>query len=218
MPDAPVAGFQLFAVGLAIGLSGPCLITCGPALVVYFSGRQEGPRSTLLSLGIFLVGKGMACAVLGALAGAGAAYLQVVQRPALSAALHGAVAVLIMFMGLMVYFDRGLVRWCKGTGQVRRLGRASLFFLGVALGASPCPPLIAVLSEITLISGSAAQGLVYGAAFGLGNMVAGLLAIGSACGLMTWLPGRLLSGSRERLVILRKACGVGLVLLGIWLI
>ncbi len=218
MPDALVASFQIFMVGLAIGLSGPCIVACGPPLVVYFTGRQEGPRRTMFSLGIFLLGKGVACAVLGALAGAGAAHLQAVLSPSLSGYIHGFVAVLIMFMGILVYFDRGISRWCKSLGGAGRMGRSSLFLFGVALGASPCPPLIAVMSEITLISSSAAQGLAYGLAFGLGNMLAGLLAIGSACGLLTWLPGKLLTGGRERLVIFRKVCGAGLVVLGIWLI
>ena len=218
--DMGVVSLQMLAIGFTFGLSGPCLLVCGPVMALYFSGQQEGTRRTLIKLAIFLSGRVAAYVVLGALAGLSASHLRALTGPTVFQQVQAAGGAFIIFL---VY--RGVrVPGCaapaaaSSSRAVEGIGLASLFALGAVFGISPCPPLLALLSEVVLVARSPLQGALYTLAFGLGTFASGLLAIGAAGGLAARLPRWLFGAHAGRRVLYRKVCALIMVGVGFWLL
>ncbi len=207
------AALELSGVGVAMGLSGPCLLTCAPPLVLFFSGLQQGWRWSLLGLVVFLLGRVLVYTLLGGLAGLSATLLQQHVQGPLPLQLRVIGGLVIIAMGALVWRDREGAA-CGRHPQKGATGLASLFFLGLVVGLSPCPPLVAMLLEILLVVQSSVAGFAYGFAFGAGTFLSGLLAIGAMIGLVRWLPRRLFAcGSRYRTAFV-AVCALLLVALG----
>lgn len=208
------AALELSGIGLMMGLSGPCLLTCAPPLVLYFSGLQQGWRLSLLGLVLFLLGRVLVYTLLGGLAGLSATALQQHLHGPLLLQLRVIVGLVIIAMGVLVWRDRAGAS-CGRHGQRKgATGLASLFFLGLVVGLSPCPPLVAVLLEIVMVVKSAMAGFAYGFAFAAGTFLSGLVAIGAMIGLVRWLPRRLFACESRYRTAFVAGCALLLVALG----
>lgn len=215
--NTTITYFQLFGIGFSLGIAGPCLLTCAPLMVIYIAGRRISFLEGLRDISIFLCGRFLAYLALGYIAGYSGTYLRlVVDRVFLPwfRLLAGAV---IILMGVYVGFGRNVLnRFCPARLS-KVTGISSLFLLGVIIGVSPCPPLIGLLIELTLISKNGLDGLSYALFFGLGTLISGLLTLGVLAGFFNWFPAKIFHSTKTKLTF-RILCALLLVLLGLNLI
>jgi sulfite exporter TauE/SafE len=125
---------------------------------------------------------------------------------------------LIIALGILVWFWRGR-RACTGTSRPQEAASGlTLLLLGLSLGFSPCPPLIALLGEVMLISDTWTEGLLLGLSFGMGTFVSGFLVLGLSGSLIAWIPSRYFApGGRGRLLYSAVASAL-LVAFGLWIV
>ena len=48
---------QLFGIGFAFGMAGPCLFSCTPILMAYIAGSNRRYKDALANIFIFLFGR-----------------------------------------------------------------------------------------------------------------------------------------------------------------
>lgn len=176
MPEAPVDLFSVWLLGLALGLTA-CTVTCLPFMATWTLGRGGKLRDNLVDTLLFLSGRLSAYTALGAIAGASGAWLLATLASGIGNFVIG-VASLVAAVWLAAARDAG----GPGACSLRRRGEgASPFLLGVSLTLIPCLPLATLLASCAA-AGSAVQGGVHGAVFGLGALVSPMLVLIPACG------------------------------------
>jgi sulfite exporter TauE/SafE len=195
--------FSFFIQGVVVG-SGPCLLTCAPILLPYLAATRrdwrEGLRLTLL----FGLARLVVYALLGSLVGYAGAYLfQLFYGEIWGKAIWALAGTGVALIGLLIAAGK------ESPGPFCRLAQReeNIVFLGVMVGLAPCLPLLAVLTEIMLLADHFFQGLIYGAAFGLGTILSPLLLFGPLAPLVP--------ADRRRQEI---ACGLILFCFGFYLV
>lgn len=217
MTESVITGFQIFAVGVMLGLSGPCLFVCTPPLVVFFAGQQQESRRNLVHLVVFLLGRVVSYSILGLAAGVSATFLSSFTNPGIAVFLQPIGGLLMAALGLLVWFRRG-THGCSPPRTQVTMGGATLFLLGLALGFSPCPPLVVLLGEVLLISKSWLHGLALGFAFGMGTFVSGFMVLGASGSLVSWLPTKLFAHGGAGRVVYSAVAAALLVGFGLWVV
>jgi thiol:disulfide interchange protein DsbD len=221
-PDGQVGLAGALLLGLSMGLTA-CTVSCLPFMATWALGRAGSRRETLLHTGAFILGRVLAYAALGALAGQLGQWL----LDALDSPLGlRAIGLASLFAGLWLMASEPRAAPAPAATQPvhfhprpgraparcasTRLGAAPPLLMGAALSLSPCAPL-GWLVGICAASGSLADGLGHGLAFGLGAGVTPLLLLVPAFGLL----GRRMVSERAWLGLwLRLAAGGVLVFLG----
>lgn len=214
-----VTYLQVFGIGFSFGIIGPCFLTCTPILVTYIAGRRKAISSAAADIFIFLAGRLSAYVILGGLAGLSGKMLKqfigsnfaLFLRP-----LGGAISILLG-LSLLIRWKETTEACACGPAKNKAYDLSGLFVLGFIIGISPCAPLLALLSEITLISKSAFEGASYGFSFGLGTFVSSYIVTGVLAGVLVWLPPKILK-SRWTDLIFRAACALLLTFFGLNLI
>ena len=207
---------QIFGIGFSFGIIGPCFLICTPILITYVAGNRKNLAGTLKDIAVFLAGRLTAYVLLGYLAGlSGVIIRQLVSqdigrffRPA-----AGMVSILLAILVLISAYD--FRKGCK-TRDGGVYSKAGLVLLGFIIGITPCGPLVALLFEIALISNSALEGAAYALFFGLGTFISGMITVGAVCGLLSWLPEKLLK-SKSANIVFRLICAALLILFGVTL-
>ena len=209
--------FQLFAIGLSFGFSGPCFLSCTPFLLTYLAGKKLKWGQGLIEALVFLSARLFVYLILGYLAGLSAILLRKFGNSQFIAYLKPLGGVFIIILGLFILFSKES-GFCGNrflVGKIFTFG--SLFILGLIMGISPCAPLLLLLFEITIIAKTAFQGLLCGFSFGLGTFISGFVVIAGLSGVISWLPARFLR-SKISLLTLRIICVLLLVLMGLTLV
>jgi len=213
-PEAITLGAALL-VGL-LG-SGHCVGMCGAMALLPGAGPEPAPRWAMLS---YNLARMTSYAILGAVAGGfGAALGQLFDLSFWSLVLRVATGAVIVLIGLMLVTGNrnlaiaerlGASLWRRVSPLAQRLrgGPPGLRLVGLGLlwGLLPCGLVYSVLLAAS-VSGSAAQGALTMAAFGLGT-VPSMLGLGLAGGALL---------TRLRRPRFRWSAGVVLVLCGLWL-
>ncbi|MFA6142811.1 MAG: sulfite exporter TauE/SafE family protein [Candidatus Omnitrophota bacterium] len=215
--DTLITHLQLFGIGFSFGIAGPCLLICTPIIVTYAAASHRRWPQTLYKILIFLSGRLFAYMVMGCLAGLSGTVLRRYTDSNLVAffkPLSGAVSIAFGIM-LLTYREHADCPYRKFDKNI--YGAGSLFLLGLAIGAAPCAPLLAVLFNIVLISKGAIQGLAYAFSFGLGTLISGTVAIVALTGLVKWIPSAFFKTEWSGLIF-RIICAALLILFGVRLI
>lgn len=208
-----VTFLQLFGIGFSFGLAGPCLLVCTPVLIAYIAGKQVKFKQALVDISIFLTGRLLAYLLLGYLAGLSGLLLRQFSNSSLVVYLKVSGGIIIILLGIYVWLGKepsSLACKFKANAIFNSTG---LFVLGFSIGLFPCAPLLALLFEITLVSGSAWGGLLYALAFGLGTLISGFIVMAALSGIFTRLPPGIFK-SRAGNLIFRTICALLLILLG----
>jgi sulfite exporter TauE/SafE len=215
MSKVVMTHIQLFLIGLTFGMAGPCLLSCGPVLVTYLTAKKRSLAASIRDTFVFLSGRLLAYLLLGYLAGLSAVALKKFLGPQNTIFLKPLAGAISIFFGFIVIFDRrqslGECPYSSGAKVRDTLGLAAL---GFVIGLSPCAPLIALLSEIALISKTAFSGILYALSFGLGTFISGIVVIGAVTGILTILPAKFLRSETGNTVF-RVICGMLLVMMGL---
>lgn len=217
MFNTTITYLQLFGIGFSMGIAGPCLLTCAPLLVTYIAGRRISFLESIRDILIFLFGRFIAYIALGYIAGFAATYFRMVANKVFVPWLRLLAAVIIILMGLYVGIGQKLLNKICPASLSKITGISSLFLLGVIIGLSPCPPLVALLIELAIISKNGMDAVFYILFFGLGTFISGLLALGVLSGLFSWLPAKIFHSTRIKFVF-RIVCALLLVSLGLNLV
>lgn len=218
MTDTLITHLQIFGIGFSFGIAGPCFLVCTPILITYILGRRETWGKTIIDILVFLFGRLFAYIILGAIAGASGAALRHFTESNYGLYVKPLGGIVSILLGLAVLFRKEGAKPCacdRGYNKVYDFG--SLLVLGFIIGASPCPPLLALLFEIALMSKSAMEGASYAISFGLGTFLSGLIVIGALAGLFRGVIQKAVR-SRGMSVFFRVSCALLLILLGIGLI
>ena len=202
---------QLFGIGFGLGVAGPCLLSCTPMLVAYIAGNKKSFIEAAKEITVFMSGRLLAYIILAGLAGASGSLLRQFTGSNLTALFRPAAGAISILLGIFLIFGEGRGGCSRPASKTKnRYGAGGLFALGFTIGVAPCGPLTALLFEITLISRTALDGILYGLSFGLGTFVSGFLAAGALSGILTRIP--------IAPKIFKILCGALLILFGIGLI
>jgi sulfite exporter TauE/SafE len=207
---------QLFGIGFSLGIAGPCLLTCAP-LVAYIAGRKISFLQGLSDILTFLLGRFLAYLLLGYIAGFSGTYLRILARGVFAPWLRLLAGTVIILMGIYVGIGQKVTDKVCPARLSKVTGIGSLFLLGIIIGISPCPPLVALLIELAVISKSGLEALSYALFFGLGTLTSGLLALGVLSGLFNWLPAKIFQSAKTKFIF-RIVCALLLILFGLNLI
>jgi sulfite exporter TauE/SafE len=187
-------------LGLSLGLTA-CTVTCLPYMGTWMLGR--GRETVWADTTAFLAGRVMAYGLLGLLAGLAGAWLTRLLQGGI-----GHLAIGVASLGAGLWLMAGKTHRSCAAG---RRAHTSTLAMGFALSLTPCAPLASLLAFCAQ-AGSAASGMAYGFAFGLGAAVTPLLVLLPALG---WFGQRLRAGRAELGLWLRRGAGLVLVVLGI---
>jgi sulfite exporter TauE/SafE len=203
--------FQIFFIGLSLSFAGPCLFSCLPVILTYTTGRGGTFRARLVDILIFLSGRFAAYVLLGGLAGFSAEFMhRFIGQP--SAVFYKPAAGIITIALAGVIMFQGKKGCC--TSKTGLLTRGGLLAAGFLTGVSPCLPLLALLSEIVLISKNVWQGAWYGAAFGLGTFLSAFVVTAGFSGILYRLTGSC-ALSPKRMRVIQVVCAAILVIIGV---
>jgi len=218
MLNTIITHLQVFGIGFSFGIAGPCFLVCTPILITYILGRKEAWAETFIDVAVFLSGRLFAYIVLGAFAGFSGAAIRRLTESGFSSYVRPLGGTVSILLGLAVLFRREDPRSCAcRTGYKRVYGFGGLLALGFLIGISPCPPLLALLFEIALMSKSAIEGASYAFSFGLGTFLSGLIVIGALAGIFKGIIQKAVR-SKGVNIFFRVSCALLLVLLGLGLI
>ena len=207
-----ITSFQIFILGLGMAAAGPCLVTCLPLILAYTTGTDTRFFRKLLDISLFLCGRLSAYVLLGALAGISGSALSRVVAPSATAWLRPAAGAISIALGVLLLTSRKAKRGCRAI-PAQPLAAGGLFLVGFIIGVSPCGPLLALLSEIVLISRSVWDGVWYGFVFGLGTFISTLILAAGASGIIHWIP-RKYAASPAVLRLVRLVCALSLIGMG----
>lgn len=188
----PIAALQIFYIGFIIGLTGPCLLYCLPVTLALGSGVSEGYKKTLSKIAVFLCGRVAAYTALGFLAGISGLLLRQFADSDIALYFKPAAGLISIAFGVyFLFYNKEDPKNCRHSGH-GIFKKSGSFIFGITVGLSPCPPLMALLLEITLISKTSLHGAVYGLMFGMGTMVSGFILAGGLSGIFNMLPKKII--------------------------
>lgn len=218
MVDTVITYIQIFAIGLSLGVAGPCLLSCAPVLLAYIAGSDKTYKEALKDVFLFLCGKSSAYLILGGLAGLSGGLLRQFLNLRFTSYLEPVGGIIAILFGIMVLTGKSFSQSsCEGSKSAGIYKTTSVFALGFTRGFIPCGPLLALLCEIALISRGLFSGVLYGASFALGTFLSGLLTMGTLSGIATWIPKHFFKSEKTSLVF-RIICALLLISFGILII
>ncbi|MFA4981823.1 MAG: sulfite exporter TauE/SafE family protein [Candidatus Omnitrophota bacterium] len=217
MFDTLITYAQIFAIGFGFGMIGPCFLVCTPILITYITGSRKDAGGVACDVLIFLVGRLTAYLTLGFLAGLSAELLNRFINSDITSYFKPVAGLISIALGIfmLVHKNKYDVHCAAQSRSKHDLG--GLFALGFVIGITPCPPLIALLFEVSLISKNIVDGVLYVFSFGMGTLLSGLIVVGAAAGILAWIPSKLLKSNVSNLVF-KILCASLLILLGLSLI
>ncbi len=196
-------------MGLVYGI-GPCIAVCGPVILPYTIATSRSGRKVFYTNLAVVTGRVLSFMVLGFLGGL---LGQIVVERYNSAGIFRGVQLLLSLMCILVG-GRFILRREEREYCVEGLSRyvKTPLIFGVVMGFVPCPPLLAILSYVVLLS-NPWMGMLHLFLFGIGTGLP-LLALGGGGG---WLAGRFmdLNDGGGMNVSARRVSGVLLIMAGI---
>ncbi len=210
----PVNFLEIFFIGFGLGLTGPCLFYCVPLIFAFTLGNGKEYKESIIDILVFLSARFLAYIILAILAAVSGVVLRKLTGSALVFYSKPLAGIISIGLGLFILLNRRPQEsgYCLHHKKIPAWG--GLFGLGFIIGISPCAPLIALLSEIALLSNSVLDGVAYGAAFGLGTFIPAFIITAGLSGLFKQIPQRLFKSPRTSL-FLRIISSVMLIFFGL---
>jgi len=209
--------FSLFITGIILG-SGPCLASCGPILISYVAGTKRTLSGGLWGWFVFSAGRIFAYIFLGFIAGiAGAGLFNRFYWEAPGYIIWFLGGLFIMFLATLIFLGRLThPKICQIlNSNLIEKDTKTLLVLGLLIGIFPCVPLVGILSYITMLSTHFSQGVLMGAAFGLGTVVSPLVFLSMIAGS---IPRFKILRQDKNLMIFQRICAAVLFILGLHIV
>jgi len=206
----------IFIQGFTLGM-GPCLLVCAPILFPYIAGTRQGWKEGLRAALVFSLARMVVYSLLGGVMGYIGFYLfNLFYNQTWGRVIWALAGLFIAIAGLQIIIGKKIENpFCRYLSQREAYKNDwGMFLLGILIGLTPCLPLLLVLTEIMFIAQNFFQGLLYGAAFGVGTLLSPLLLVGALAPIIN-----LKFKHREKLSLLfNNLCGIMLILFGFYLI
>lgn len=208
---------QLFGIGFSFSIAGPCIASCMPFLAVYFAAKQTNFRIAAVNSLIFLSGRLFAYMILGAAAGASGMILQQFSNSGAMWLIKTTAGIFVIAVGILILTGKKPFSLGCRVINNKAFTFSSLIGLGFVAGIFPCAPLVALLFEISLISKTVVDGMLYASVFGLGTFAAGFIVIMSFTGIIWWLPSSILKSPKVK-SLFSAICAFLIIILGLVII
>lgn len=196
--------FVIWVLGVSLGLTA-CTATCLPFMGTWILGRGGSQLQALRDTGLFVTGRILAYALLGALAGGAGMWLSNAMKSGVGNALIGISSIAA---GLWLLRSGKAHSPC---GVAKSRGGTPPLLLGFSLSLTPCAPLASLLA-VCAAAGSIKMGMANGVAFGLGAALTPLLILLPLISLL----GSRLRDNREWITCwIRRGAALVLVVLGL---
>jgi len=205
---------KLATGGFVMGC-GPCLAYTAPLLLPYIGGTRRDWSEALRAGAMFVLGRVVALAILGALATVAFHTINRFFPPHRSGYLYLLAAGIIIALGALMIAGKSAKMPRPGRDKGARFskGTMTVMFLGFLYGITPCVPFVAVLTYVACVAENPAVGALYAVAFALSTAIP-LLILAAATGL---IPQKLLTTPRSRRGF-QIVCGAILILFGAHLV
>jgi sulfite exporter TauE/SafE len=192
MLDTLSTAIQLFAIGFAFNISGPCLASCTPLLAAYIAGTQKSFFRSFVDIFIFSLGRLIAYVFLGLLVVAFMGFFRQFIHADTKILFNSIAGIISVFLGCIIVLSRNKNSWsCRFLNGF--FGRGNIFVLGFVMGVIPCFPLTILLFEIGIMSRNVFMGMLYAFFFGLGTFLSTILILGAFSGIISGLLGKIIN-------------------------
>jgi len=205
--------FQILGIGFSFGLYGPCLVNY--FVILSFILPLSKIRKSFKYILSFLSGRFCAYLLLGFIVGESAKLLREFLSSNFISYFENAGAIIIIALGISLIFKKE-EGFCKRI-NIDFLSVGNLFLLGGMVGILPCIPLLALLTEISLVSKNGAEGAFYMFFFGVGIFFSSLIVLIALNSVLVKIIKRTIASPKVKLG-LRLFCAILLIVLGIRLI
>lgn len=205
MGNTLITCLQLAGIGLVFGFSGPCFLTCTPAVLALANAAGYERRQALWHFALFAAGRLLAYALLGVIAGISAHVLEQALGHAFFLGFRAAAAVVCGALSVSLFFERVPNCLCRAAPALETTRTGSFVLLGFLLGVVPCIPMVTLLGEIMLMSTSIPAAAGYTLCVGVGTVTASAVFFGTALGLAWAAPGFLRQPRPQRYLRLVSA-------------
>lgn len=209
-----ITHLQLFGIGFSFGIAGPCLLSCTPVIITYVTGVEKKWGKRVQGILTFSFGRLLAYVLLGYLAALSGLALRQFTAGNLALFFKPLAGATSILLGVLVLVRKAPSACACKPAASRVYDFGGMFIFGFLIGMTPCAPLLALLFEIALISGTPLDGACYALSFGMGTLISGLIVMGSLVGILAGLSGKILKSGTSRFVF-KAACASLLILLGI---
>lgn len=204
---------KFFIAGITLG-SGPCLLICLPILLPYITAKGTDLKTGLKLTIIFSLSRLISYSLLG--------LLSVLAFKAVSSILGPQgewikfiAGIFIVIIGLTYFIGKIPHISCRFLHKyLIDKSNWNMFILGLLIGFSPCPPLVAILTYLACMAKDVFWGFIGGFSFGLGTFISPLIPAGAAAGLFSYN----IKQSPRIFLIIRIICSLVLIYFGIRLI
>jgi sulfite exporter TauE/SafE len=167
---------EAFMLGLAYGF-GPCMTSCAPLLVPIIMSSSRSTKEGLINTLLMGAGRIVSYVVLGVLFALLGKVIEI-RIP------DYGMGILYIALGLIIIFRFHMT--CPMPKKISR-GGLMCFVSGIALGFSPCAPMLGMLA-LSANSGSVVTGAFIAGSFGLATAISPLILIGLIAGKWSSLP------------------------------
>ncbi len=212
---------SVFLLGMAFG-SGACLTSCGPMMLSYSIGSEKKPVSALCAYGLFSLSRIAVYVVIGSLIYGGGKVIAEQFLAGVSQWLLFIGGAFVAVLGVLTLATPAGGDWWARTGACRFLTRhlinrdvKSILLMGLIIGALPCAPLIAFFGYMALVSKTWVGVMLYSLSFGVGTSCSPLPLLMVISG---FVPKALIRDNERIRVVVRRLCGIILIVLGAQLI
>ncbi|MBU1998707.1 MAG: sulfite exporter TauE/SafE family protein [Candidatus Omnitrophota bacterium] len=214
-----------FIYGLLFGV-GPCLASCGPLLVAYFSGSSKNILMSLLEYAYFSLAKILAYLLitLSVFSIGKVAARHIIGEYSVYIFIVG--GIFIILVGLSMIVPLGSITFEEGKNKIfdrltkfikrevlPKSNKMTIIILGLLIGLLPCLPLLTIASYIGLASSHWTESILYGLAFGLGTSLSPLVMLVFFSGMISRFVR-----SKNYARVFRIVCGLIIIFLGFKLI
>jgi cytochrome c biogenesis protein CcdA len=215
MPDPHLYSLPtVFVLGLVFGM-GPCTVTCLPFLGPVFLAKPGGVNQSWKIIVPFSLGRLSSYSTLGIFSGLAGASIQNLLDSFWVACLLGGATI---WVGSIIFWRSFRKSGCNGGKRMHLqdhpLLPSGLFFMGVAMAATPCIPLTSVMVA-SANTASGMSGFILGLCFGIGAVIVPALVFGLGMAYFGQRIRQILFGWRSRL---ERASAVLLITVGLFTI
>jgi len=204
----PTNFFEIFSIGFAMGLTGPCLFYCIPLIFAFTLGADKQYKRSVIDILVFLTARFLAYIVLAFLAASSGILLRKISGPDAVFYFKPLAGAVSIGLGLFILFRKDEKETVCRMPAMDISSLGGLFALGFLIGISPCAPLIFLLSDIALLAKSAGEGVLYGVAFGLGTFIPAFFITAGLAGLFKKAMQKLLRSPRTGIFLRIISSGI----------
>jgi len=181
-----ISFFELFLGGVIVG-SSTCLLVCAPILLPYLIGTSGSWKKGFKATLVFSTGRLTVYIVYGFLIGLGKQiYIDYFVKSPFNTYLQVFAGLFILIIGFLLILGKKSTNLCPVLEKLLiKKNLRTVFILGLFMGMTPCPPMMAAFAYIFIKTTSLISSIFLVLSFGLGTVFSPLLVLGTFSGFIS---------------------------------